>query len=147
MARQLPAVSAEYRLKLLSAAYSISSNSTPSIFGMPMPPCSGCRPGRPSRLRGRCARLPETVGVRTSPGELHALFVAAAAERGDQLAGEAGGFFEDGVGGVGVEPLGQGGQACPQGRALNTSWRTKRMSRRGRCSRSSGLVNWQDWAC
>lgn len=50
--------------------------------------------------------------------EVHALFVAVAAERGDQLASDFGGFLEDGVGGVGVDALGQGGQAGPQGRGV-----------------------------
>ncbi|MNP86872.1 hypothetical protein D3C76_1873720 [compost metagenome] len=49
---------------------------------------------------------------------MHALFVAVAAERGDQVGGDLGGLLEDGVGGFAVYALGQGRQAGPQGRAL-----------------------------
>lgn len=49
---------------------------------------------------------------------MHALLVTVAAERGDQLGGDFGGFLEDGVGGIGVDALGQGGQAGPQGRGV-----------------------------
>ncbi|MNF83310.1 hypothetical protein D3C84_656320 [compost metagenome] len=49
---------------------------------------------------------------------LCAFFVAAAVERGDQLAGDLGGFFQDGVGGVAIDPLGQGRQAGPDGRGI-----------------------------
>lgn len=46
---------------------------------------------------------------------MHALLVTVAAERGDQLAGDLGRFLEDSIGGLGVDALGQGGQASPQG--------------------------------
>ncbi|MNN12546.1 hypothetical protein D3C81_1255410 [compost metagenome] len=48
----------------------------------------------------------------------YALFIATAVERGDQLAGDFRRFFEDGIGGIGVHPIAQRRQACPQGRAL-----------------------------
>ncbi len=50
--------------------------------------------------------------------ELRAFLVAAAAERGDQLAGDLGGFFEDGVGGVGIHRLAERRQARPQARGV-----------------------------
>ncbi len=46
---------------------------------------------------------------------LRAFLVAAAVERREQAAGDLGRFLEDGVGGVGVDPLGQSRQALPQG--------------------------------
>ncbi|MCY1351478.1 hypothetical protein D9M68_688890 [compost metagenome] len=49
---------------------------------------------------------------------LRAFLVAAAVERGDELPGDLGGFFQDGVGGVGIHPLGQGRQARPEGRGV-----------------------------
>ncbi|MNG00484.1 hypothetical protein D3C84_834210 [compost metagenome] len=49
---------------------------------------------------------------------LRALFVTAAVERGDELPGDLGRFFQNGVGGVGVDPLGQRGQARPDGRSV-----------------------------
>ncbi|MNF77724.1 hypothetical protein D3C84_598750 [compost metagenome] len=49
---------------------------------------------------------------------LRAFFIAAAVERGDQLSGDLGGFFENRVGGVGVHAVRQGRQACPQARGF-----------------------------
>ncbi|MNP32676.1 hypothetical protein D3C76_1258730 [compost metagenome] len=51
-------------------------------------------------------------------GKAHALLVTVAAERGNQLAGDFGCFLEDGIGGIGVDALGQGRQAGPQGRGV-----------------------------
>ncbi|MNF82076.1 hypothetical protein D3C84_643740 [compost metagenome] len=50
--------------------------------------------------------------------EARAFLVAAAVERGEQLAGDLGGFLEDGVGGVGIDRVGQRRQARPQVRGL-----------------------------
>ena len=43
-----------------------------------------------------------------------AFFVATAVERGDQLAGDLGGFLKYGVGGIGVDVVGQGWQPGPE---------------------------------
>ena len=61
----------------------------------------------------------ETFGSGDLAGmPLRALLVAAAVERGDQLAGDLGGFFENGVGGIGIHMIGKCRQPGPQCRGL-----------------------------
>jgi hypothetical protein len=62
---------------------------------------------------------------------LRAFFITAAIEWCNQSRGDFRRFFKNGVGRIGVDAVGEGRQARPQGRASNTSCSTKRMSRSG----------------